>query len=179
MYANDFFEISHALSNNRNLRNRIIQLIQERPIPGKVLEGNGRELIFRGILVKLVIGELDLSSAFQDVEQLIPEQTSPYSGNKRVFPTKWGERLIRIQLSRFYNQGVLTELKEKGAQVCFVPHSKNEDPSSACSTQLAGKQHSVESLLKSLQLSYEDGVWDNTPKIPDHPNCTHVVKPFD
>jgi hypothetical protein len=179
MYANDFFEISQALSSDDNLKNRVVKLIQERPIPGKVLEGNGRDLIFRGILMKIVNGEVELSNAIQDVELLLSEQTSPHSGNKRVFPANWGERLIRIQLSRFYNQGVLTELKEKGIQVCLVPHSRNEDPSSACSSQLAGRQHSVDSLLKSLLLSYEDGVWDKTPKIPDHPHCTHVVKPLD
>ena len=178
-YAENFFEIPNALTVNNALPQFITDLIGSESIPGKVLEDdNGDRLgAFRDILIDLVNGKIVLETAYQQTELKLPRHTSSHSSNSRVFPDRWAERLIRTQLSRFYNQAVLEQLLEKGAEKCFVPHSDEEDPSSACTQQVAGKQHPVSVLYERLIDNYSKGNWSRDVKIPNHPYCTHVVKP--
>lgn len=178
-YADDFYSIPHALSHNDALRNRMKILIEYEPIPGKVTEGGNRLEDFRDILSNLTDGYIDLDQAYQHTTTKLPRYRSPYSNDNRVFPNGWAERLVRIQFSRFYNQAVLEELKEKGVQTCFVPHSSFEDTSSPCTSQLAGKRQSVQLLHERLISSYSHGIWSTKAKIPNHPHCTHVVKPVE
>ena len=94
-----------------------------------------------------------------------------------MFASGWAERLVRTQFSRFYNQAVLQQLTAHGDTECFVPHSASEQASSQCSQLLAGRTHNVQGLLTLLADSYALGQFSKTPKIPDHPHCTHVVRP--
>nr|WP_282559932.1 hypothetical protein [Providencia rettgeri] len=179
MYASDFEEIPSALKNNVELRNHIISLIKTKNIVGKVTEGSGRLDKFRVILTNLVNGQSTLADAIATTESELERYTSNYPDNNRVFAKGWAERLVRTQLSRFYNQSIMEMELSKGRTECYVPPSRNEDASSNCSQILAGKSHDISHLLNLLVSSYENGVWgDNTPKIPDHPHCTHVVKPI-
>ena len=178
-YAENFFDILNVLAANRNLRQGVITLIKNEPMPGKILEdNNGKRLeIFRDILTDLVNGVISLTEAYQRTEDELPRHTSPHSSNNRVFAKGWSERLVRIQLSRFYNQAVLEQLQSKSIDICFVPHSVEEDTSSACTQQLAGKQHQVAMLYDHLIEAYQKGIWSKEVKIPNHPHCTHVVRP--
>lgn len=177
-YASDFNEIPSALGNNQELQNKMLSLIASKKIAGKATEGAGRVEEFRAILSQLTKGELRLDEAIRAVEARIPRYTSIHSGDNRVFASGWAERLTRTQFSRFYNQAVLEIETAKGHNECFVPPSSQEQASSQCSQILAGRTHDVSHLLKLLVTSYEDGNWDKTPKIPDHPHCTHVIKPM-
>ena len=95
-YAENFYEIPTILATSDNLRQVIIALIKNEPIPGKVLEdSNGSRLeVFRGILTGLTNGDIDLAHAFQQTPEKLPRQTSPHSSNNRVFSHRWEERLV-------------------------------------------------------------------------------------
>ena len=179
-FANDYAEIPAALAQNREISRRMISLIQTEPIAGKATEGDGRVDALREILRELTLGSITEHRAIRRVHDEIPRHSSRYQSNNRVFPKDWDERLIRTQFSRFYNQAVLEMLIERGDERCFVPHSRAEAADSPCSVALAGKTHSVRELLELLVESYSKGNWAKTaetPKIPDHPHCTHVAVP--
>lgn len=177
LYANDFSEIPAALANNQPLRAAMLALIANEPIPGKVTEGTGRVSVLRRILHDLASGTTNIHQAIRRVEADLPRSGSPHGGNNRVFSDGWSERLVRTQFSRFYNQSVLEQLLSQGESQCLVPHSTSEDRRSQCSRLLAGRSHSVKELHALLLSSYTHGEWSPTPKIPDHPHCTHVVVP--
>lgn len=173
--ANDFTEILIVLSKNQELLSAVDNLITTEPISGKVTEGQDRLERFRDILRKLVANKLTINEAYQRTKIELPRNTSKYSENNRVFPIHWEERLVRTQLSRFYNQAVMEKLIAEGETECFVPHSIAEDSDSQCSLQLAGSNQSLTDLYKSLIDSYANGKWSNQVKIPNHPHCTHVI----
>lgn len=176
-YAKDFSEIPAALASNQPLRERILSLIASEPIPGKVTEGGSRTSTLRVILSELARGEVNIHQAIRRAEVELSRNSSPHGGNNRVFPVGWSERLIRTQFSRFYNQAVLKQLIDSGHTKCEVPHSASEAADSQCSRVLAVRTHRVEDLYARLLEAYSDGLWSSTPKIPDHPHCTHVVVP--
>lgn len=177
LYASEFSEIPQALSKNDPLRVAMQALIASEPMPGKVTEGAARLAAFRKVLRDLTAGTIDLQGAIARTEIDLSRASSPYSSDNRVFPTGWSERLVRTQLSRFYNQTVMDLLQSKGQTRCFVPHNNSEAASSPCSAVLAGKDHAVADLRALLVGSYSQGVWSTSPKIPNHPHCTHVVTP--
>ncbi|MDE9483637.1 hypothetical protein [Xenorhabdus bovienii] len=177
-YASDFYEIPQALQNNPQLKEKMLKLITNNRIAGKVTEGGDRVDRFKYILSQLTNGQLSIDEAIRDVDSQLSSHTSIHAGDNRVFASGWSERLTRTQFSRFYNQAVLELEVVKGNSECFVPHSSQEQSTSQCSQTLAGRSHDVSYLLQLLVASYENGNWDKTPKIPDHPHCTHVVKPL-
>jgi len=177
LYANDFTEISSVLSANTELRKAVLDLIDDQPIAGKVMEGGDRLEKFRAIMKELVQGEIDLPEAYHRTEIDLPRHTSIHSSSNRVFCQNWAERHVRTQFSRFYNQAVMEKLLAEGHTQCFVPHSSIEDPGSPCSLQLAGGSHDLKTLYDWLVRSYADGEWVQEVKIPNHPHCTHVVVP--
>jgi hypothetical protein len=119
--ASDFTEVLTVFSQNDELRNAALALIANQPMPGKVTEGEERLEEFRVILTDLVNGQIDLTEAYERTSVDLPRQASPHSGNNRVFPDGWEERLVRTQLSRFYNQAVMEKLLSEGENECFVP----------------------------------------------------------
>jgi hypothetical protein len=147
------------------------------PMPGKVTEGGDRLARFRTLLTDLVNGAIAVDEAYRQTGLQLPRHTSPHANSNRVFPSGWEERLVRTQLSRLYNQAVLEALRDAGQNSCFVPHSSAEDAGTACSVQLAGKAHEVSVLYDRLVQSYTYGQWSSQVKVPDHPHCTHVVRP--
>lgn len=177
LYANDFTEIPVVLSQNEGLRRAMLDLIDNQPMPGKVTEGGNRLTRFRGVLKELTAGRIDLPEAYRLTKTELPRDASIHSHNNRVFPANWGERLVRTQFSRFYNQTVMEKLLADGHTRCFVPHSSAEAPDSPCSRQLAGANHDLRTLYDRLVQSYAEGNWVKGVKIPDHPHCTHVVTP--
>ncbi len=178
-YASNFYEILTALANNVEIKSIVIELIKTKHIPGKITEEQTRKKKFRIVLEQLVNGEIHtLESGYYKVATDIPESTSKYEGNRRVFSRDWAERLVRTQLSRFYNQAILTFLIKSGDRKCFVPHSPTEDVSSICTRYMAGKEHEIKPIYNKLIEIYENEKWDgNTRIIPQHPNCTHVICP--
>lgn len=177
-FAPEFSEIPEALRNNQPLKDKVLLLIKQKPIVGKVTEGGNRLEEFKTVLARLVNNDIDFAQALHDVEDAIPRYTSIHSGSNTVFATGWPERLLRTQLSRFYNQAVMENELSEGRTECLVPPSSSEQSSSKCSQLLAGKVHDISHLYKLLVSSYEEGNWGKEPKIPDHPHCTHVVKPL-
>jgi hypothetical protein len=177
-WASEFQDILPILTEREDLRARVLGLI-EQPILGKVVEGGDRANRLRKILAALVRGELTLWDTFTATESLLPRRDSPHAGSNKVFADGWGERLVRTHLSLAYNQAVLEMLFEAGEKFCFVPHSSEEHADSPCSRVLAGKVHEVEILHGRLVESYRRGNWSKLPKVPDHPHCTHVVRPVE
>lgn len=177
VYAQDFHGIAAVLAQNSELRVRVLLLIEVQPMPGKVTEGGDRMARFRAILVDLVNGQIDLQRAIHRTQAELPRQMSLHSSNNRVFCQDWDERLVRTQLSRFYNQAVMEKLLEDGETMCHVPHSAAEQSDSKCSMVLAGRNHDLRSLYNLLISSYAQGNWSQVVKIPDHPHCTHVIVP--
>jgi hypothetical protein len=177
VYAKEFSEISSALMENTELREAVLKLIDEQPVPGKVTEGEDRLARFKEVLRQLIRGEISLTEAYYRTETGLPRASSIYAINNRVFASGWAERLVRTQFSRFYNQAVLEQLISEGQTQCFVPHSSEEDRGSKCSMNLAGASHDINVLYNRLIESYARGNWSSDLKIPEHPHCTHVVAP--
>lgn len=176
-YAEDFGQILTTLATNTDLRQSAAKLAATEPMPGKVTEGGDRLAAFRGVLDDLIAGRIDLQEAYGRTEEALPRAESTYADSNRVFPHDWGERLVRIQLSRCYNQAVMEELLAAGESTCHVPHAQTESPSSKCSQQLAGRNHDLRTFYDRLIASYREGNWTKEVKIPNHPHCTHVVVP--
>lgn len=175
IHAEDFSGIPNALSQNTGLRTAVLALVAREPMAGKVTEGSDRLDKFRGILSSLINGQIGQTEAVRQTELSLPRNSSSYAGNNRVFPDGWAERLVRTQLSRFYNQAVMEQLIAEGETLCFVPHSSEEDGSSKCSQLLAGTNQNLVVLHSRLVSGYANGVWPKDVKIPEHPHCTHVV----
>jgi len=175
-YAENFYEILDTLKIRIDLMEDVKNLIRTKNIVGKALEGGNRKEIFKDILILLVEGKIDLEESYNLVEEKIPRHTSPYRDNNRVFSDGWGERLVRTNLSKFYNQAILIKIVESGSSVCFIPHSAYENPDSECS-RIAGSEYDAKVLLDRLMQSYEENNFTNEFKIPNHPHCTHVVMP--
>ncbi|MCD9491389.1 hypothetical protein GLP30_11830 [Photobacterium phosphoreum] len=176
-YAKDFHEIPESLTNNYSLKRKALDLVQSEPIAGKVTTGGSRLEDFREILIDFFDLQIDLDAAIAETEHRLPRQHSMFSGDNRVFASGWAERLVRTQVSRFYNQAVLETIIESGSDDCFVDHSSSEQALSKCSQQLAGANHSARVMLERIKSSYGDGEWNNERKLPDHPHCTHTFSP--
>lgn len=179
VYAKEFRDIPATFSQNTELRDAVLRLIDEQPVPGKVTEGGDRLLRFKEILKRLVRGEIGLPEAYYRTEADLPRETSIYAANNRVFASGWAERLVRTQFNRFYNQAVLEQLMSEGQTQCFVPHSSEEDSGSKCSRFLAGSAQDIRVLYNRLIESYARGNWSGDLKIPEHPHCTHVIAPVE
>jgi len=178
VWANEFQDILPTLQQRHDLRDRVL-VLADQETPGRVTEGGDRLQRLRAVLRDLANGALTLPEAYVRVGRELPRSGSPYAGNNRVFASGWEERLVRTQLSRLYNQAVLEHLLEAGQTECYVPHSSAEDAASPCSRVLAGHRHAVAVLYDRLVGSYTRGNWSDDPKIPEHPHCTHVVRPID
>ena len=178
-YAAEFAEVPFALANNGALRARVVSLIAGEPMPGKATEGHGRVERVRAILTRVVNGELTVADSTLEAEASLPPTTSLHAGNARVFPSGWAERLVRTQLSRFYNQAVLEALLANGEALAFVPHSSEEGRDSRCTQLLAGRAHDARELHDRLVRAYGAGDWSVGVKVPDHLHCTHVVAPVE
>jgi hypothetical protein len=177
-YANEFNEILITLSNNFELKTKVVELIQTRPILGKSIEEDSRVNRFREILIELVEDNTSsLEQSYTKVESTIQRNESKYFFDNRVFANGWPERLVRTQLSRFYNQTLLEELKDHGETECFIPASSSQNLSSKCAI-IQNKNYNVNELLQNLINNYEKGQYDSSIKIPEHPHCSHVVKPI-
>ena len=71
-------------------------------------------------------------------------------------------------------------LIESGKEDCFIPHSQYEDYDTLCTTEMAGRNHKVKLLYNKLIDVYENENYDRyVITIPQHPNCTHVIRPID
>ena len=176
-WANNFYEISSALYGNSWIREKTLILIESKNIAGKALEGGNRIEIFKDILGKLVEGEISLDEAINETASMLNRNSSMHSANNRVFPSGWEERLVRTIFSKLYNQAVLYYILDNNMAYCHVPHSSYEDSASNCS-QYAGRNYNAAALLKKMEDAYENGVFTKEFKIPDHPHCTHVVRPI-
>lgn len=179
VFAWEFREIRGALAENTDLRDAVYDLVGQQPISGKVTEEPERLARFRQIVERLVAGEIDVAEAIRRTELYLSRHESSYRFDNRVFPLAWAERLVRTQFSRFYNQAVMEQMLAEGSTGCFVPPSSEEDLMSPCSQHLAGREHDVETLYQRLIKCYSTGEWSRELKIPEHPHCTHVVRPID
>ena len=177
IYASDFTEILAVLSRNAELRAAVEKLIQSEPIPGKALEGGNRLDAFRSVLLDLTNGRASLEEAYAQTERALPRVGSLHAHSNQVFAQGWGERLVRTQLSQFYNRAAMEKLRAAGHDRVFVPHSTAEKPDSPCSQGLAGANPDLSTLYDRLITSYRDGQFSKELKIPHHPHCTHTVKP--
>jgi hypothetical protein len=182
-YADYFDEIPEALRLKVDLRQIVKRLIDEEPMIGKAVEGGDRLSIFRGILRDLVGGQILREEAFRRTERDLPPKKSSYVDSHLVFSRDWAERLVRTELSRFYNQAVMEKLLAEDHKECFVQRSNSQDASSRyrcrCSRELVGQIHSLRTLYDRLVRCYRDNDRsDRYPKVPDHPYCTHTVVPL-
>ena len=174
-WAENFYEILESLRLKDELLQNVKLLIETKEIVGKSLQGGNRKQEFRDILTNLVDGNITLSDSYGLVERQISRSSSMFNGDNRVFPNNWGERLVRTNLSKFYNQAVLIYILNQGDTTCFVPHSQHEE-GTQCSIS-AGQIYDARSMLHKLEQAYEGGIFSREFKIPDHPHCTHVIIP--
>lgn len=177
-YAKDFSEISESLNNNPSVKSKVLNLVQSEPIAGEVITEDYRLNNFREILLNFFNLKNDFNTAVTETEKRLSRNESMYSNDNRVFAKGWSERLVRTQISRFYNQAVLESIIEGGSDECFIEHSANEQDSSQCSQQLAGTIQSANTMLERLKRSYGNGEWSKDLKIPDHPYCKHTFTPL-
>lgn len=178
MHARHFWEIPAALVADSALRARFLQLAASDTIPGKVLEGGRRLADFRAGLAAFGNGAITLDGLVARCERDLPRSASPHAANNRVFPDGWAERIVRTQVSRFYNQGVLELVLEGGGTRVAVEHSPDEAGDSRCTTELAGREHDAKALLVLLLSAYRDGDYKrDRATVPDHPHCTHTARP--
>jgi hypothetical protein len=167
-----------ALRINEALRNEFRRLVETDGIAGKITEGEKRLAAFRAILADFAVGRLTVEEVIAATRERLDPVSSPYAMDRRVFAHGWPERLARTQISRFYCQSVMGLLIRQGETDCFIPHSSREKADSACSITLAGKRHQLQPLYELLTSNYRDGKWtQGVVKVPDHPHCTHVVRP--
>lgn len=113
-WATYYGEIPSAFSDNDEVRSHSLELIAEEPLIAKSLEGGTRKDDFREILAEFNRGAIDHDTAEKRILQELPASESLHRGNSHVFNNQWAERLIRSQVSRFYNQAVLESLRSKG-----------------------------------------------------------------
>lgn len=177
VFAEEFGDIQRILTLNTDLKDEVYALVQSAHVHAKVLEGSNRLDRFRGIMERLVAEEIDLAEAVRRTERYLSPRDSPYSRNAKVFPSGWAIKLVRTELSRFYNQAVAEQLLREGATRCFVAHSSAERSESKCSQFLAGKDHDLRELYAKLTKNFGNGDWDTELRIPNHPYCTHVIAP--
>ena len=175
-WANNFTEIDDVIAERKDIRDEMISLINSRDIYGKVLEGVSRISEFRKILIELTNGNISIQQATYNTVAKLPQSSSKYNNEGRVFPKDWAERLVQIQFSRFYNQAVLNLLLNAGESQCYIPTTPTQKPDSVCAKELAGRNHSIKILLSRLINSYENGIFTKDPKVPNHLRCSHVVK---
>lgn len=176
IYASEFSEILTALTNNLELRARVLVMIQTKPLCCPVIEEEERAKEFRSVLMDLVNGEiLDLEFSYEKLKEKIPQESSKYKNNAEIFQDKWNENVIRLHLSRFYNHAVLEELKENKKEECVIPEA------SVKSDCVLGQNHkyNVLELMENLVNYYDLGHKETILKIPEHPRCPHVVKPIE
>lgn len=176
-YAREFKEIVPVLTENQDLRTEIVTLVDCEPMPGKVTEGGARIECLKIILHDLVAGKIDLVEAYKRTERELPREDSVHGENNRVFPSGWAERLVRTQLSCFYNQAVLKRIVDAGETQCYIGHSSEEEASNPCS-RIAGEHHDARVMYDRLLQRYRQGDWSSKEVlIPNHPHCTHTVMP--
>ncbi|PQJ84497.1 hypothetical protein [Aliivibrio sifiae] len=176
-YAKDFTDIPESLRSNPGLKKKALDLVQYEPVAGKVTSGGNRLDDFREILIDFFDLKITLNEAIAETERKLDRRMSMFSADNRVFASGWSERLVRTQVSRFYNQAVLELIIDGGSDDCYVEHSANEQSSSKCSQGLAGTTHSASIMLERLKLSYGEGEWGKDLKLPEHPHCTHTFSP--
>jgi hypothetical protein len=175
--ASQYSEIPDAVARNATLRDRALHLIGREPIAGKATDGGTRLDDLRTLLAGVFKGEISATAACSEVERILPRGQSMHLSSNRVFPDGWGQRLVRTQVSRFYNQAVLELAIEANEETVFVPHSSEEEGASPCTQLLAGGHHNCRELLSRLTRAYSDGAFTmRDAKVPHHPHCTHVVK---
>lgn len=166
-----------AVTEHDELQKLVLDLTESEPITGKVMDGEGRTEALREILAEFFTDGLSLEEVYQEIQSNLSRHGSPHAHDKRVFPTGWDERLGRTQISRFYNEAVLRQLRDQGNEEVFIPHSDHEDRDSPCTLQLAGSTAEIELLLNRLHRAYRKGEYHDELMIPEHPHCTHTVTP--
>jgi hypothetical protein len=79
--ASDFTEILTVLSQNDELKNSVLILIANEPMPGKVTEGGERLEKFRAILMDLINGQMSLTEAYERTSVNLSRQASVHSSS--------------------------------------------------------------------------------------------------
>lgn len=178
-FASFYDEIPAAVETNEKLQARILELVADKPIHGKAVQGDGRVKALRELLVEFFEGGLTFDELYRAIAQELPRRESPHARDNRTFSSDWNERLGRTHVNRFYNQAVLENLQEHDENACFVPHSPTEDRDSSCTQKFAGREVEVDLLLGRLDRIYDEADYSAGTTIPGHPNCTHTVVPLD
>lgn len=178
-WATYYDEIPEALKTNEEVKRHALSLIPAEPIIAKSLEGDNRTALFREILNEFFNGSIEQEEAETRIWQELPPSESPHRGDNQLFHDQWAERIIRSQVSRFYNQSVMEFLEERGESEVFVPRSPRQYSDSECTIHLAERQHPISELLEYLYSQQREGNWNHGVTIPGHANCTHTVVPVD
>lgn len=172
-WASEFADIPRVLAARPELRDAMLKLIKERPIAAKTAQGGVPTL--RGLLASVVEGSLGIEAAGQAAQQRIPRQ-GPHAADNKLFHKSWGKSLVKTEFSRFYNQAALEAMLAAGSATCTIAHSRSEERGGACAS-LVGRSFGTRALLDNLVAVYEQGREVEGPKVPNHPNCSHVARP--
>lgn len=176
-WAENFYEIIKALRINKYLLENVKRLITTREIIGMSLADSSRKKLFKNILSDLSDGNIGLEESYNLLEYNNNQKLSVFCRPSTICANDWRERLIRINLSKFYNQAVLLYILNRGEKICFIPHSKYER-CNQCSS-MAGKVYDALDMLIKIENVYEKKIFHKEFKIPAHPYCTHVIMPVE
>lgn len=186
-YANDFSDIQLVLEYDNHLRQSIKGLILNQIMTGNVFvskadEDQIRIDKFRAILCLYFSCTIDFYQAKIETEIKLNRKDSCYENDNRTFCTNWSSRLLRTQISRFYNEAILNQLIADGEQFCYIAHSKmkvkNESSKFPLCACLVDKMLDPIELLDNLVDAYGGNCnYKAEPKIPSHPHCTHTIQP--
>jgi hypothetical protein len=177
-WASEFRDIPSTLAVRPDLRAAMQALLEQHEIPVKVTEGGDRRERRKAILGALFGGELTLEQAIAETHVRLARTDSPHRDSNLVFANGWARRLVHTHASVFYTWAVLDALLGGGAPRCFVAHSSAEAATSACSRQLAGRDHDVAVLRDRIVQCYVHKQPMRVALVPNHPHCTHVASPI-
>jgi hypothetical protein len=177
-WALQFADIPDTLARRPDLRAAMRALLAEHEIPVKVSEGGDRRARRKAILDALFAGDTTFEAAVADAEHRLSRDDSPHKVNNAVFARGWARRLIHTHTNVYYCWAVVDALLAAGEARCFVPHSTAESADSACSRQLAGKDHDAKVMRQRIIQAYVDKRVMRVALVPNHPHCTHVLAPI-
>ena len=72
----------------------------------------------------------------------------------------------------------MEKLDKDKEEECFIPTSNSVNLSPKCAI-IQNNNYKVKELLQNLVNNYDLGEYDSSIKIPEHPYCSHVIKPIE
>jgi hypothetical protein len=168
MKANSIFDIPNIIASEKDALPFIEKRLEEEAFEQvKALRLPEAKKNFKEILYSLYTSSITFEQACHRTEQEIV--TPPDYRKIR----RWGERLVRTEMSKIFTLGYGDYLLSIGERECFIPHTKL-DESEECLRVIAGRRFSIELIQMNIYKNY--GLRPPIhPTVPLHANCRHII----